>query len=839
MVKVENSIKKKIEKKLPENLKKLAELAYNYWWSWDDKAMKLWQRIDEDHWREYKNPVKLLLDVPESRLKELSRDDTFLDLYELVIERFNSYLNPETTWFSTNYPKWDKPIVYLCMEYGISKSLPIYSGGLGILAGDHLKTASDLGLPLIGIGLLYKHGYFKQEIDKNGRQIEIFPEYNISEMPIRQVLNEDGSPLLIDVPMENRIVKARVFLVKVGRVDLYLLDTDVPENNEEDRKICDYLYNAEPDKRIKQEILLGIGGMRLLKALGIEPGVIHLNEGHPAFANFERIRWLMDEGLSFEEALEVVRGTSVFTTHTPVPAGHDVFPADFVREKLAKFFEGLPAEKFLDLGRRFPGDSNFNMTVLSIKTSNFVNGVSKLHAKITREMWADLWKGVPIDEIPIEGITNGVHTATWVHESIAKLYDIYLGKIWREHINLEGIWYAIERIPDEELWEAHLKAKREFIDLVRRKIMRRNERLGIEEPLPDIDENALIIGFARRFATYKRAVLLFTDLERLKRIVNNPERPVYIVFGGKAHPRDEAGKEFLRRVYEVSQMPEFKGKIILIENYDMGSARLFVSGVDVWLNTPRRPLEASGTSGMKAGLNGVINLSVYDGWWVEGYNGRNGWVVGDTTTEPESEEDDYWDAMSLYDLLENVVIPMYYENREAWIRMMKESIKSIAPNFSTHRMLKEYITKFYSKAIELGIFLSRDDYRWAKEIAKWKEKIARECHKLNIEDVKVNKHVIEAIVNLGDLTPEDVRLEIYYGLVDGEQGLINANTVELRPVKALGNGKYIYKYEGRALERLQEPCWMYKLRIYAHHPMLPTKFLLGGYIKWKDIEKKE
>ncbi|CAB49570.1 maltodextrin phosphorylase [Pyrococcus abyssi] len=834
-MKVDNSVKERILRRLPENISKLADLAYNYWWSWDTKAMKLWQRIDEEHWREYKNPVKLLLEVPESRLRQLSRDDSFLDLYELVIERFENYMRATTTWMTMNYPRWDKPIVYLCMEYGIGKSLPIYSGGLGILAGDHLKTASDLGLPLIAIGLLYKHGYFKQEIDRDGRQIEKFPEYNIREMPIRQVLNNDGTPLLIDVPIEDRIVKARVFLVEVGRVKLYLLDTDVPENREDDRRICDYLYNAEPDKRIKQEILIGIGGMRLLKALEIEPGVIHLNEGHPSFANFERIRWFMEKGLTFEEALELVRATSVFTTHTPVPAGHDVFPVDFVREKLRLFLRDLPQDKFLGLGKVTPEDTNFNMTVLSIRTSEFVNAVSKLHAKVTREMWSNLWPGVPTDEIPIDAITNGVHTPTWVNENLAKLYDIYIGKIWREHVNLEGIWYAIERIPDSELWEAHLKAKREVIELIRRKIMKRNERLGIDEPLPDIDENALIIGFARRFATYKRAILLFTDLERLKRIVNNPERPVYIIFGGKAHPMDEAGKEFLRRVYEVSQMPEFKGKIILIENYDMGSARILVSGVDVWLNTPRRPLEASGTSGMKAGLNGVINLSVFDGWWVEGYNGRNGWVIGDATLEPETEADDYLDAMSLYDLLENVVVPLYYENRSAWIRMMKESIMSIAPRFSTYRMVKEYISKFYSRAMETGVYLSRDNFKWAKELAKWKEKIRREWGEVEIEDAKVSEDSIEVTLRLGNLRPEDVRVELYYG-VKGDGKIAEPSTVELRKMKELGDGRYVYSYSGKALKYINHDCWHYSVRVYAYHSMIPGKFLLGGYIKWKVLK---
>ena len=828
-------VESRVEKRLPENIKGLAKLAYNYWWSWNHKATKMWMLIDEEHWREYKNPVKLLIDVSDERLKEIAKDDDFLDLYELVMSSFEKYMNEKNTWFSVNYPKWDKPIVYLCMEYGISKSLPIYSGGLGILAGDHIKTASDLGLPFIAIGLLYKHGYFRQEIDVNGRQIEVFPSYNPEEMPMKQIFKENGEPLLIEVPIEDRIVYARVFEVNVGRVKLYLLDTDVEENSEEDRKICDYLYNAEPDKRIKQEILLGIGGMRLLKALRIEPGVIHLNEGHPAFANFERIAWYMKEGLSFEEALEVVRGTSVFTTHTPVPAGHDVFPVWFVEEKLERFLKGLPKDKFLTLGMVEMQD-NFNMSLLAIRTSNFVNGVSKLHAEVTKMMWLNFWKGVPLDEIPIEGITNGIHTATWVHEKMARLYDRYLGRVWREHVNLEGIWYAIERIPDEELWESHLEAKKDLIELIKRKLGERNTRLGIDSPVPEIDENALIIGFARRFATYKRATLILTDLERLKRIVNHPERPVYIIFAGKAHPRDEAGKEFLRRVYEVSQMPEFRGKIIVVENYDMGSARLMVAGVDVWLNNPRRPLEASGTSGMKAGLNGVLNLSIYDGWWVEGYNGRNGWVIGEETTEPETEEDDIRDAQSLYDILENEVIPLYYENREAWIGMMKESIKSIAPRFSTHRMVKEYMTKFYTKAMEHGIWLVRDNFRWAKEIAAWKRKVLENWNRVSIEKIITeDARAVEIVVNLANLDPEEVRVELYYGVKVKDYIIEKPHIVELKRPEYLGNGRYKYRYEGTALKNITNPCWHYAVRVYPYHPKLPYKFLLGGLIRWRGL----
>lgn len=829
-------VESKIIEKLPENIKGLLNLAYNYWWTWNHKAQRLWMCIDEDHWREYKNPVKLLLEANEKRLKELSRDEQFLNLYELVTGNFEKYMNEKNTWFSSNYPKWDKPIVYLCMEYGIGKSLPIYSGGLGILAGDHIKTASDLGLPFVAIGLLYKHGYFKQEIDTTGNQIEIFPSYDPDEMPIKHVLKENGEPLLIEVPIENRTVYARVFEVDVGRVRLYLLDTDVEENSWEDRKICDYLYNAELDKRIKQEILLGIGGMRLLEKLEIEPGVIHLNEGHPAFANFQRIAWYMEKGLRFEEALEVVRGTSVFTTHTPVPAGHDVFPVWFVEEKLIKFLEGLPKEKFLSLGKVEEKDPNFNMSLLAIRTSNFVNGVSRLHADVTKLMWQGLWKDVPLDEIPIEGITNGVHTSTWVHEEMAKLYDRYMGKVWRNHVNLEGIWYAMEKIPDEELWDTHLRAKRQLIELIKRKIKERNERLGIDEPIPEIDENALIIGFARRFATYKRAVLLLSDLERLNKIINNPEKPVYIIYAGKAHPRDLAGKEFLRKVYEISQMPEFRGKIILFENYDMGSARLMVAGVDVWLNNPRRPMEASGTSGMKAGLNGVPNLSIYDGWWIEGYNGRNGWVIGEETTEPENEADDSKDAQSLYELLETEIIPLYYGNREKWIQIMKESIKSIAPRFSTHRMVKEYMAKFYTKAMEHGIWLVRDNFRWAKEIAEWKEKVFKLWDSVRIESI-ITKDArgVDVIVSLNGLSPEDVKVELYYGVKAWEYIIERPHIIELKNPEDLGNGRFRYRYEGTALRNLRNPCWHYAIRIYPHHAKLPYKFLFGGLIKWRGL----
>ncbi len=830
MADVSHAVEDSIRAKLPYPLGDLADLAYNYWWSWNRRATKLWEYIGPEHWREYKNPVKLLLDTPEERFRELLKDDDFMNLYELVMDQFTAYMNPRSTWFSTNYPKWDKPIVYLCMEYGISKSLPIYSGGLGILAGDHVKTASDLGLPFIAIGLLYKHGYFRQEIDEEGRQVEIFPEYRPEEMPIKPVLDREGKPLYIEVSIGERTVYARAFEVNVGRIKLYLLDTDVPENGAEDRTICDYLYNAEMDKRIKQEILLGIGGMRLLKALEIEPGVIHLNEGHPAFANLQRIAWYMEEGLTFTEALSIVRGTTVFTTHTPVPAGHDRFPLEEVRKRLSGFLMGR--NKLLELGRE--GDQ-LNMTLLAIRTSSYVNGVSQLHAEVSKRMWKDLWPGVPLNEIPIEGITNGVHTMTWVHNEMRKLFDRYIGRVWREHTNIEGIWYAVERIPDEELWEAHLQAKREFVELLRRKAIERNRRLGIDDPIPAIDENALIIGFARRFATYKRATLLLSDIEGLKKLLNDQEKPVYLVFGGKAHPRDEAGKEFLRRVYEVSKMPEFAGKIFVMENYDMGSARLMVAGVDVWLNNPRRPMEASGTSGMKAGLNGVLNVSIYDGWWVEGYNGKNGWVIGEETTEPETEADDPKDAESLYTLLREEVIPTYYDNRSRWVYMMKESIKSIAPRFSTHRMVKEYMDRFYSKAMSNHIWLTRENYRGAKEIAEWKDRVTASWDSVEIRNVEVEGSRLEVRVYLDGLNPGDVEVELYYGVRAEGYDIEKPHIVELRHPERVGGNEWLYVYEGNALKHMGDPCWHYAVRIHPHHEKLPHRFLLG-LVKWKGLD---
>lgn len=825
--------KETIQQKLPDNLKDLAVIAYNFWHTWSRSAMKMWNKIDPILWKAYQNPVKLLMEVPSARFEELSKDEDFLSLYELVTERFSAYMKEANTWFNANYPNWNTKFVYMCMEYGISEALPIYSGGLGILAGDHLKSASDLGIPLMAVGLLYKHGYFVQEVGADLTQKELFPQYSPEELPISPLLNADGQEVKVKIPLDDTEITARVFQADVGRIKLYLLDPDTPETPEQYRLICDYLYNPGMDIRVAQEILLGIGGIRLMKELGISPGLVHLNEGHPAFAAFERIKDLMARGLSFEEALEVVKESTVFTTHTPVPAGHDKFPLDFVYSRFRHFFDGLPADKFLALGKETESSSELNMTVLAIRTSAYVNGVSQLHSRVSKQMFRNLWNGYTLEEIPIDGITNGVHTLTWVCSEFSRIYDRALSRVWREHTDLEGIWYGVQRVSDDDLWEAHLKAKRNFIALMKEKVIARNERLGIDDPVPVIDENALIIGFGRRFATYKRAVLIFQDIERLKKLLNMEGKPVYLVFAGKAHPNDGPGKDFLSRVLHMTKEPGLEGKVFFLENYDISLARAMLSGVDVWLNTPRRPQEASGTSGMKAAVNGVINLSVYDGWWVEGYNGRNGWVVGDESLEPESEANDARDAESLYDILEMQVIPTYYDNRKKWLSMMRESIKSIVPRFSTHRMVKEYMEKTYVKAFINAERLSKNDFENAKSDVAWEQKIIQVWPQVKVENFSMeNGTGLKITLDLGQLSPDDVKVELFLGREGSE--LEKVRSVEVRKFIPEGGSKYTYIYNDGFLRYLGNPCWKYFVRVLP--ATLDTDIMQHIGIIWYSIQ---
>lgn len=703
---------------VPERITRLIEIAYNLWWTWHPEAQELFQRIDARLWEDvYHNPVLFLREVRQSSLDEAANDPEFIRVYHDILTGFDEYQVFDNTWFKQHYrDKINRPIAYFSAEFGLHESLPIYSGGLGVLSGDHTKEASDLGLPFIGVGFLYPQGYFRQVITPDGDQEAIYVKVRFAEVPARPAFTADGKEVVVSValPARNglpdRRVYAKVYQIQVGNVPLYLMDTDIHPNAPEDRELSARLYGGDEEMRIAQEMVLGIGGVRALRAMRIEPAVFHMNEGHSAFLVLERAREFVEDGLSFAQAVEIIRKTSVFTTHTPVPAGHDAFAFPMMDRYFPHWHEWLKIsrEEFLNLARQ---DQNwgptFSMTVLGLKMSGHRNGVSKLHGAVSRKMWSWLWPNKSIDEVPITQITNGIHTETWLAPELKALFDQYLGKSWVQHIDEQAMWNGVVHIPDEELWEVINVLRAKLVGFVRQRVRERMIRLkmnprDIEATTGLLDPKALTIGFARRFATYKRATLLFHDTERLKRIVyGNGEQPVQFIFAGKAHPRDEPGKNFIREVYHRSHQAGLAGHLVFLEDYDMNIARHMVAGVDVWQNTPRRPYEASGTSGQKAGLNGSPNLSILDGWWAEGYNGKNGWAIGDPEVEYDSEEArNHADATSLYDLLENEVVPAFYtrDTRDlpyGWMKIVKESIRTIAPQFSTARMLKEYTNWLY------------------------------------------------------------------------------------------------------------------------------------------------
>jgi len=698
---------------IPSRLSRLAELAYNLWWSWHPAAQELFRAMDGSLWEEvYHNPVRLLREVRQKTLEQVARQPDFLRRYHAVMADFDAYMAAADTWFSRTYPEASNgPVAYFSAEFGLHEALPIYSGGLGVLAGDTCKQASDLGLPFVGIGFLYPQGYFRQQIDADGGQHAIYEKLNFAEVPALPAFDRDGREVVVEVQLADRTIYAKVWQIQVGRVTLYLMDTDIHPNAPPDRHLSARLYGGDREMRLSQEMVLGIGGARVLQALDIHPSVWHVNEGHPAFALLEYARSLVQTGKSFQEALEEVRATSVFTTHTPVPAGHDAFPFDLIE----RFFNGywdalqLSRDEFLNLGREDqPWGAIFSMTVLGLRMAGHCNAVSQLHGEVTRRMWQFLWPSVPVEKVPIQAITNGVHTASWLAPEMKALYDKYLPPDWMERVDDPTVWQGVQAIPDEELWAVRCQLRCALINFVRERMRAHLQRLGAEKWQLDsiaslCNGEALTIGFARRFATYKRAYLLFQDLERLKRLLNQPGRPVQIIFAGKAHPADDPGKEMIRQVYRRAKEPGLAGHIVFLEDYDMNMARYLVQGADVWLNTPRRPNEASGTSGQKAAINGALNLSVSDGWWAEGYNGANGWVIGPSSDQLDPGAQDWQDSQTLYRLLEEQVIPMFYERDAAnlphrWLTMMRESIRSIAPTFSTARMLKEYIATMYMPA---------------------------------------------------------------------------------------------------------------------------------------------
>ncbi len=697
----------------PGGLNRLLELAHNLWWSWQPEARRLFEVIDPTLWRlTHHNPVKLLHDEKPERLIALSRDPVFVRQYSAVLKAYDQYIAPKDTWFANQYPTLSTSrIAYFSAEFGLHISIPIYSGGLGILAGDHCKEASDLGIPLVGIGFMYPQGYFSQRITAEGWQEATYQPYNRLESPIQQALMPSGAPCQITVEMGNRTVSALIWQVRVGRVSLYLLDTDMPDNAPGDRALSARLYGGDQELRLCQEILLGIGGVRALRALGLAPVVWHANEGHSAFLTLERLRELVQSGLSHAEAAETVRHSTVFTTHTPVPAGHDVFPTHLMEQYFSGYWEqlGLTREAFLGLGEHHDSHGNgFNMTALAIRMSTHLNGVSREHGRVARKMWQTLWPGVPEDLVPIRSVTNGIHAPTWIAPEMNQLYGKYLGPDWANRSDDPAVWQRVMDIPDRELWKVRQTQKRKLMSFIRERaragwVQGHLEASQVLARGTLLDPEALTIGFARRFATYKRATLVFSDLERLKHLLQDRWRPVQIIFAGKAHPADEPGRHFIHQVYGLCKDHGLGGHIAFLEDYDMHAAKFLVQGVDVWLNTPRPPMEASGTSGQKAALNGAPHLSVLDGWWHEGYDGANGWAIQPSVDADDPRMQDARDAEELYRILEQEVIPLYYQRDmdgipRGWIQIVKDAIRTIVPRFCARRMVKEYMDLFYAPA---------------------------------------------------------------------------------------------------------------------------------------------
>jgi starch phosphorylase len=707
---------------LPERIGRLPELAVDLWWSWNSEGRQVFRRLDYTLWRATAhNPVRMLWTIPRAKLEEAAADPAFLGVYDTAMAALDAARAARNTWWSTTFPHLaGQSIAYFSAEFALHQSLPIYAGGLGVLAGDHCKEAGDLGVPLIGVGFMYPQGYFHQHVSAEGWQEESYERLNWADAPIEPAMTPDGKPCITAVPLGERTVLVAVWRVRVGRAKLYLLDTDLEENAPWDRELSARLYGGDRETRIQQEIVLGIGGVRALKALGSDPGVFHLNEGHAAFVVLQRIRDLTERGASFDAALEEIRRTTVFTTHTPVAAGHDAFPFYLVEKHLAGCWGtlGPNRDRFLALGSYDNGGGAlFNMTALALRSAAEVNAVSQLHGKVTREMWAPMWPDTPEPQRPVTSVTNGVHVPTWIALDLADLFEKYLGSHWLDRQDDPALWEAVRQIPDGELWEVRQSLRRYLFTFVRERARQRwtIERVGTPRIVAAgtlLEPDALTLGFARRFTGYKRPELIFHDPERLARILNAAERPVQIVFAGKSHPADDVGKHHLQRVYKRALDPVFGGRVAFVDDYDLHVAHFLVQGCDVWLNNPRKPMEASGTSGMKAAINGVPHLSIGDGWWAEGFNGSNGWVIDGGVSGDNEEAIDAADANALYRLLEEEVVPAFYDRDASgvplrWLAVVKEAIRTVAPRFSARRMVKEYVDRMYAPALERKVEVGR------------------------------------------------------------------------------------------------------------------------------------
>jgi starch phosphorylase len=857
---------------LPPPIEALRGIAYNLRWAWSHDSIELFRRLDRDLWETTgHNPVLMLGSIEQEKLEAAALDNAFLAHLERVSANLESYLQGETSWFQgLSRSVADKPLIaYFSAEFGLTECLSIFAGGLGILAGDHLKSASDLGIPLVGVGLLYQQGYFRQYLNQGGWQQESYENNDFHNLPISPVSRDDGKPLTIQVEYPGRSVFAQVWRVQVGRVPLYLLDTNIAANpTAEDRGITEQLYGGDREMRIKQEILLSIGGYRALEALGLEPTVYHMNEGHSAFLALERVRRLMDTcRLSFAEARELASASLVFTTHTAVEAGQDYFSPDQMDRYFgaAALRVGLSRDDFLALGRTGPQDQgDFCMTVLALRLSARSNGVSKLHGEVSRRMWQHLWPGVPVDEIPISHITDGVHFRSWISLEMNQLYDRYLGPSWREEPANSEVWNRVHSIPAEELWRTHERRRERLVSWARHWVRGQRVRRGspqseIEAAQEVLDPDALTIGFARRFATYKRATLIFRDLPRLQRILADSERPVQVIFAGKAHPRDDAGKELIRQISGLTRQPELGRRLVFLEDYDMSVARYLVQGVDVWLNTPLRPMEASGTSGMKAAANGVLNLSTLDGWWDEVWHqtpgdGRArraadqpsgmGWAIGKGETYDDHNYQDQVEVEALCDLVERDVIPTFYDRGpdrlpRKWIERMKASIGTLCHFVNTHRMVRDYTCQFYFPADELYRSLQANGAARAKSLAAWIARLRQEWPQVRIEAVEHGPSVtlpvgtnvqVRARVRLGSLTPQDVAVELYLGRLNPADEIVDAALTPMKPTGPSGQGNFLFE--------ATTPCTRsglhgFTVRLRPSHPDLAVPFL-PGLICWAD-----
>ena len=844
---------------LPERIKGLSTIANNLWWSWNSEFLRLFKEIDIDLWeRVEKNPVKFLRLVSQDKLNEILQNSEFLKKYDELLENHANYMSSKNTWFSKRYPNNKNDLIaYFSAEYGLDEIMQIYSGGLGILSGDHLKSASDLGIPLVAVGLLYKNGYFHQKINAYGEQETEFKNIDVSNLPITEVKDAKKDNILVSVNMPKGTLYLKIWQVNVGRVKLYLLDSDVEENIEEYRGITSTLYGGNQETRIQQEIVLGMGGVKVLKILGLNPTIYHMNEGHSSFLILELINQIMQEKkVSFNIAKDIVSSKTVFTTHTPVPAGNDIFPLSLVETYFDGIWEkyGISKNEFFKMGMAPNSEvenSEFNMGILALKVAGKKNGVSKLHGAVSRELFAEVWPNIIAHESPITYVTNGIHTCSWLAPNLKKLYNKYLIPFWQDMIYDDNVWKNVKNIPDKDLWDAHIDRKRKLLALVKDNTAERLKRNGytydqIAKIVSGLNPNALTIGFARRFATYKRATLIFRDLERITQILNDKNRPVQLIFAGKAHPADKEGQELIKFIHEISMKPQFKGKVFLLEDYSIGMSRYLISGVDVWLNNPRRPMEASGTSGQKASVNGVINFSILDGWWAEGYNANNGWKIGTNADYDNYEIQDNDDSESIYNTLEKKIIPSYYNQNDkgfsnSWVNMMKESIITTGGKFSTARMLVDYVQKLYMPLCNLTnkYYSNLAD---VTEFNEWKRKINESFDKIVItqEDTNADNETIDAgksikvrcKVKLPNISVDKIQVQVYYGQIEDTGVVSNAVVIPMKLIESDEENR-TYRFE-TDVELTTGGNYGYTFRVMPKHEMILDAENLD-LVKW--IEK--